>query len=44
VIYWWTVTESGDGAYRIAYNGAVFAFPKQGWGSYWSCRCVKPPS
>ena len=45
VIYWWTDTEVGpDKAYRIAYNGYVFAFAKQGWGSYWAYRCVCEPS
>jgi hypothetical protein len=42
VIYWWTDTEVGtDRAYRIAYNGYVFAFSKRGWGDYWAYRCVR---
>ena len=41
VIYWWTGTEEGkDKAYRIAYNGYVFALNKRGWGDYWAYRCV----
>ena len=44
VIYWWTATEDGnDKAYRIAYNGYVFAFNKRGWGDYWAFRCVSEP-
>lgn len=45
VIYWWTDTEADEGeAYRIAYNGTVFPFRYQGWGNYWSYRCVRTPS
>ena len=45
VIYWWTDTEVGpDKAYRIAYNGYVFALAKRGWGDYWAYRCVCEPS
>jgi hypothetical protein len=41
VIYWWTSTEVDEKkAYRIAYNGQVYAFPKKGWGGYWAYRCV----
>jgi len=44
VIYWWTGTENGpDKAYRIAYNGYISLLPKQGWGDYWSYRCVREP-
>jgi hypothetical protein len=42
VIYWWTGTEVGnDKAFRIAYNGYVFALDKRGWGDYWAYRCVR---
>jgi len=45
VIYWWTATELGSNeAYRIAYNGYVFALDKRGWGDYWAFRCVREPS
>jgi hypothetical protein len=45
VIYWWTGTEEGkDRAYRISYNGYVFALDKRGWGDYWAYRCVREPS
>lgn len=45
VIYWWTGTEAGsDKAYRIAYNGYVFALDKAGWGDYWAYRCVREPA
>jgi hypothetical protein len=41
VIYWWTGTPVDEKrAYRIAYNGQVYAFPKRGWGDYWAYRCV----
>lgn len=41
VIYWWTDTQVDEKrAYRIAYNGQVYAFPKKGWGNYWAYRCV----
>jgi hypothetical protein len=44
VIYWWTATEVGSGkAYRVAYNGYVFAWDKRGWGDYWAYRCVRAP-
>jgi len=44
VIYWWTGTEDGsDKAYRIAYNGYVWALDKRGWGDYWAYRCVREP-
>lgn len=44
VIYWWTGTEDGsDRAYRIAYNGNVWALDKRGWGDYWAFRCVREP-
>jgi hypothetical protein len=44
VIYWWTATEApGDRAWRIAYNGTAYPLGKRGWGSYWSCRCVREP-
>jgi len=44
VIYWWTGTEDGrGGAYRITYNGYVDSFDKQGWGDYWTFRCVCSP-
>jgi len=44
VIYWWTGTEDGRGsAYRITYNGYVDSFDKQGWGDYWTFRCVCSP-
>jgi hypothetical protein len=44
IIYWWTGTEVGNKkAYRIAYNGYVFAFDKRGWGDYWAYRCVSEP-
>lgn len=42
VIYWWTATRPDSGnAYRIAYNGYVAAFGLEGWGAYWSYRCVR---
>jgi hypothetical protein len=44
VIYWWTGTEEGqDKAYRISYNGYVFALDRRGWGDYWAYRCVSEP-
>ncbi len=44
VIYWWTATEVDEKrAYRIVYDGKVFAWNKKAAPDYFSFRCVKEP-
>jgi hypothetical protein len=45
IIYWWTGTDAGAGdAYRIVYNGQVYATPKTARWGYLAFRAVRAVS